>query len=135
MQKLENPVVLFDGVCSLCNSSVQYILLHDKQKSFRFYSLQSEYARQLLAELEPGREVPDSLILYENGQIYVRSEAVIRIAGLLGGFFRLAAGFRIFPKSILDALYNFIAGNRYRWFGKKESCVFPDSGISGQYRQ
>jgi predicted DCC family thiol-disulfide oxidoreductase YuxK len=73
------------------------------------------------------------VILCENGEMYECSEAIIRIAEILGGFYRLAVVFRIIPKSIRDALYNFIAGHRYQWFGKRESCMIPDLRLSNRF--
>lgn len=123
MNVTNGPVVLFDGGCNLCNHSVSYLLRHDKRRVFRFAGLQSDYARQLRAGSELYGQISDSLILYESGKIYMRTDAIIRIAEMMGGFYGLAVGFRIFPKSIRDALYNFIASHRYRWFGKGEKCM------------
>ena len=132
MHKTKGPVVIFDGVCNLCNSTILFILRHDKRRVFSFSSLQSNYSKLLMAESELSG-FPDSVILCENGEMYACSEAIIRIAEILGGFYGLAVVFRIIPKSIRDALYNFIAGHRYQWFGKRESCMIPDLRLSNRF--
>lgn len=133
LHKIGSPVVLFDGVCNLCNNAVQFILRNDKRKVFYFSSLQSNFGKQFMADSGLSGHFPDSVILYDNGQIYVRSDAIIRIAEILGGFYSLAVVFRIIPKSMRDSIYNFIANHRYSWFGKRESCMIPDPGLSDRF--
>ncbi len=127
MKRAGDPVLLFDGACKLCSYTVQYILRHDKKLIFSFYSLQSVLGKQMLAEkgLAP---FPDSVILLQGCQVYVRSGAIIRIAELLGGFYRLASGLWIIPGFMRDALYDFIASHRYSWFGRNESCTLAQPG-------
>jgi predicted DCC family thiol-disulfide oxidoreductase YuxK len=118
-------VVLFDGVCNLCNRSVDFILQRDAKAYFRFASLQSDAARRLLAEhgrAEASPHAPESIVLIEDGRVYERSTAVLRIARHLRGWARLALIAFAFPRPLRDAVYRWIARHRYRWFGQRESC-------------
>ncbi|WP_400194096.1 thiol-disulfide oxidoreductase DCC family protein [Hymenobacter sp. B81] len=120
-------IILFDGVCNLCHGWVQFIIARDPAAQFRFASLQSEAGRRLLP---PGFNSdalnPDSVVLIENdGQIYTHSTAVLRILRRLpGGWALLAAGLLV-PRPVRDAVYRWVARNRYRWFGRQESCWLP----------
>ena len=131
--KSRNLVVLFDGACSLCNYSILYILRHDRRKVFVFASLHSDFGRNFQAGERISGSFPDSLILYENGKIFFRSAAIIRIAELLRGIYKMAVVFRIFPKNILDALYNYIARHRFRWFGIRKNCMVAGSEFSERF--
>lgn len=117
------PIVFFDGVCHLCNRSVRFILKHDPAGKFRFATLQGETAVRLGMGSEDMQ--PQSIILFDNGRIYRRSGAALRIAGRLSGPARLLWIFLVIPPFIRDAVYNWIANNRYRWFGKSEQCMVP----------
>ena len=129
------PTVLFDGVCNLCNASVQYIIDRDPSAVFRFASLQSEAGRRVLeavgAALPEGD--PESVLLVEDGRLYERSDAALRIARRLTGPVRLAAAFLLVPHVLRDPLYRFVARNRYRWFGKSESCRLPTPELRGRF--
>jgi predicted DCC family thiol-disulfide oxidoreductase YuxK len=119
-------VVLFDGECNLCNGYVQFILRRDKAKRFRFASLQSPVAQRLLKE--SGRkweELPDSIVLVEGGKVYVKSTAALRIAKGLGGLWPVLSVFLIVPTALRNMIYDWIARNRYKWFGKREECMLP----------
>jgi predicted DCC family thiol-disulfide oxidoreductase YuxK len=118
-------LLLFDGVCNLCNSSVQFILLRDKKDRFRFASLQSDYGQNLLREHNLPTESFNSLVLVENGKVYQKSTAALRIARKLKGLWPLLFAFIIIPPFIRNFVYDIIAKNRYRWFGKKEECMLP----------
>jgi predicted DCC family thiol-disulfide oxidoreductase YuxK len=118
-------LLLFDGVCNLCNSSVQFILLRDKKDRFRFASLQSDYGQNLLREHNLPTESFNSLVLVENDKIYQKSTAALRIARKLKGLWPLLFAFIIIPPFIRNFVYDIIAKNRYRWFGKKEECMLP----------
>ena len=125
--KIDNPkaLILFDGVCNLCESSVQFVLLRDKQAHFQFASLQSNFANKILTQHGLKISNFDSIVLIENGKVYQRSDAALRIAKQLLGGWKFLYVFIIVPRFIRDAVYNFIAKNRYRWFGKKEECMLP----------
>lgn len=123
---LNKKIILFDGLCILCDASVQYIIKHDKKDIFRFSTLQSEVGQKILMHLGINPNQIDSIILYEPGiAYYFKSNAAIEIAKGLSGIFRLATIFLILPVSFRDIVYDFIAKNRYKWFGKKEQCIIP----------
>lgn len=119
------PVVLFDGVCNLCQGSVQWILKRDRAGRFRFASLQSDIAQQLLENFGYSKENFDSVVLIQNGKIFTKSDAALRIAQGLGGLWPLLSLFRVVPKFFRNAVYNWIARNRYSWFGKTQECWLP----------
>ena len=117
-------IILFDGVCNLCNGAVDFIIRHDVAGRFRFASLQSETGQKLLRS---HGQVPgglDSVVLLEGGHRYEKSEAALRNARYLPGW-RWAAHFRWLPRAFRDAVYDFIARNRYRWFGQRATCRLP----------
>ncbi|SDF43628.1 Predicted thiol-disulfide oxidoreductase YuxK, DCC family [Halorubrum xinjiangense] len=126
-------IVLFDGVCNLCSGFVQFILPRDPEGKYRFASLQSDVGRALLAEHGLATEELDSIVLIEDGESYVKSAAVIRIATGLGGRYRLLSPFRYVPKAVRDRVYDFVADNRYRWFGKKDRCVRPSEDVESRF--
>lgn len=131
----EHPVVLFDGVCNLCNASVDFVIERDPQARFRFASLQSEAARRLLGPLgyDLGTGDPDSIVLVEDGRVYDRSSAALRIARRLGGFWRLLYVFMAVPRPLRDLVYRWIARNRYRWFGRTEACRMPTPELKRRF--
>lgn len=118
-------VILFDGVCNLCNASVQFVLLRDKKDYFRFASLQSEYGQVTLQKFNLPTQNFDSFILVENDVLYTQSTAALRVAKNISGAWKLLYAFIIIPPFIRNLVYNFIAKNRYKWFGKKEECMIP----------
>ena len=128
-----NPVLLFDGVCNLCNSSVQTVIKADKKGFFMFASLQSDAARDLLRQSNLSESHLDSVVLYYNERFYTHSDAVLEAARLLGGGWSLLYIFRIVPRFIRDAVYNWIARNRYRWFGKKDQCMIPTPDLKSRF--
>ncbi len=114
-------MILFDGICNLCNASINFILKRDKNKLFRYVSLQSEEGKQLV-ELHQIPKETDSVILIHNKKVFVESSAAIEIARMLPVPWRWAAVLKIIPQKIRDGIYRWIARNRYRWFGKRTSC-------------
>lgn len=118
-----SAIVLFDGVCHLCHSTVQFILLRDRQAYFQFAALQSETGQRLLREQGLEGKGLDSVVLIENGKAHTHSGAALRIVRRLPGAWKLLYGFIIIPPFIRNFVYNWIARNRYRWFGKEESCM------------
>lgn len=123
--KTEHPILLFDGLCNLCNGSVQFILKRDPNGIFRFASLQSEEAEALLEQYEDKPESLDSVVLLEGEELYARSDAALRVARRLTGLWPLLYAFILIPRPIRDSIYNWIARNRYRWFGKQDQCMMP----------
>ncbi len=131
------PLVLFDGVCNLCNSSVKWIIERDKEKRFDFASLQSDAARRELKSVlgaNPIDALPDSIVLLDSDGVHTRSAAALRIArGLASPYSLLAAGFLV-PRPIRDAVYNLVARNRYRWFGRQDTCMTPTPDVAERFR-
>lgn len=121
----DHPIILFDGVCNLCNASVQYVIKHDSQHIFRFASLQSSFAQKILSKHNLPLNDYNSFILYSDNKIYTRSKAALIIAKKLKGVVKMLYAFIIVPKFIRDGVYNIIAKNRYKWFGKKNECWLP----------
>jgi predicted DCC family thiol-disulfide oxidoreductase YuxK len=122
--KEETPIVFFDGVCGLCNSSVDFVLRHDRQGRLKFSPLQGETAERLLSSED--RENLGSLVLWDGGRMFRRSSAVVRILWRLGPLWRLLGGVLwVIPLPLRNAAYRVVAGSRYRWFGKKETCRLP----------
>jgi predicted DCC family thiol-disulfide oxidoreductase YuxK len=119
------PVVLFDGVCNLCVGSVQFLLEHDDEEVLRFAALQSAAGAELLAQCGLSADNMDSIVLGEGEDCYTKSDAALRIAGHLGGGFRLATPLGLVPRRLRDAVYDVVAEHRYRWFGRREECLRP----------
>jgi predicted DCC family thiol-disulfide oxidoreductase YuxK len=123
---LNKKIILFDGVCNLCNSAVQFVIKHDKKDTFRFVALQSVLGQEILAYIGIDAKNIDSIVLYEPGiAYYYKSDAALQIARSLDGMFSFGTIFKIIPTGIRNQLYDYIAGNRYKWYGKKESCMIP----------
>lgn len=127
-------IILFDGVCNLCNSSVNRVIKWDKKNTFLFASLQSNYGKSLLDKLEIDTALTDSIILYEPGVSYeIKSTAILKIANDLGGFWKLMNVFFLLPSSFRDPIYDYIAKNRYKWYGKKDSCMIPTPELKAKF--
>ncbi|MBT8317773.1 MAG: thiol-disulfide oxidoreductase DCC family protein [Lutibacter sp.] len=126
-------IILFDGICNLCNSSVNFIIRNDKKEHFLFASLQSDAAKEILLQYQVKKITFDSILLIENGKIYTKSTAALRISRNLDGTYRFIYFLKIIPKSITDWIYDIIANNRYKWFGKKESCMMPDEKLKSKF--
>ena len=126
-------IVLFDGVCNLCNASVQFIIRRDPSGCFHFASRQSAPGRELLERhgLDPQRD--DSIVLLERGRVYLRSTAALRIAQRLRWPWPLLFGFILVPRFLRDSLYDWIAANRYRWFGKSDTCLLPPAEAEDRF--
>ncbi len=127
-------IILFDGICNLCNGAVTFIIKHDKKDIFRFASLQSEFGKKLVQDRGMNPEELDSIILIEPGVAYYRkSTAALEIARDLSGGYSLLKNFLFIPESLRDGIYNFIAKNRYKWYGKKESCMIPTPELKAKF--
>lgn len=122
---MSHPVILFDGVCNLCNASVRFVVKRDKSEKYRFASLQSDHAKELLLENGVDPHSFDSIVLFEAGEIFTKSTAALKIAQNLSGFWPMLYVFMALPVFLRDPVYDFIARNRYKWFGKKEHCEVP----------
>ncbi|MGK0325857.1 MAG: putative DCC family thiol-disulfide oxidoreductase YuxK [Polaribacter sp.] len=119
-------IVIFDGVCNLCNSSVLKVIKNDKKNTFLFAALQSKSGQEIINYLKIDISKIDSIILYEPGVSYdIKSTAVLKVMNDFGGLWFLTQAFFIFPEGLRNFIYDYIAKNRYKWFGKKESCMIP----------
>lgn len=128
-----NRIILFDGVCNLCNAAVQYVIKHDKKKLFHFASLQSEAGQMFLKKHSLSSTDFNSFILVYEDKIYSKSTAALMVAKNLDGAIKLLSGFIIVPVFIRDAVYNLIARNRYKWFGKKDNCMIPTPDLQSRF--
>lgn len=115
-------IILYDGYCNLCNASLQFILKRDKKKVFQYYPIQSKEAELLMSKSFAEMDIPDSVILLDGGQLYTKSTAFFKIIPHLGNGYKLLMVFKIIPRRLRDIIYDWIASNRYKWFGKKEQC-------------
>lgn len=125
--------LLFDGVCNLCNGAVNFIIDHDPKGHFKFAALQSTYGQEKLAELGYDQQHFDSLVLLENGNVYKKSTAALRIARKLNKLYPLLYAFMIIPPFIRHAVYDLIAKNRYKWFGKRNECRIPTPELRSRF--
>lgn len=121
-------LILFDGYCNLCNGAVQFIIKRDSKEHFRFSSLSWAPAQNLLAK-HPKYAETDSILLYENEELYQKSTAALKIAGKLKGLWPVLKIFFVIPRFLRDPVYDFIARNRYKWFGKKDTCMMPEKKV------
>jgi predicted DCC family thiol-disulfide oxidoreductase YuxK len=117
-------IILFDGVCNLCNQSVKFIIKRDSSAYFKFASLQGEIGQSLLKKYGLKDDL-DSFIVIENQKAYVKSSAALLVCSKLDGAWKMVKIFRILPPLFRDFLYDLVAKNRYKWFGKEESCLLP----------
>ncbi len=127
-------IILFDGVCNLCNTSVQYVIERDKKDIFRFASLQSDIGVKILKHIGVDSKYTDSIILYEPGEsYYYKSSAAIEIANSLGGIFSIATLFKIIPNFLRNPIYDYVAQNRYAWYGKLDECPIPTPSLQQKF--
>ena len=127
-------IILFDGLCNLCDATVQFIIKRDSKDVFRFVSLQSDLGRELLQKLPIEFQLIDSVILYESEKVFFyKSQAVFEIVKSIGGIYYCLLIFKLLPNAITNSVYDFIAKNRYRWWGKKESCLVPSKDLQSKF--
>jgi predicted DCC family thiol-disulfide oxidoreductase YuxK len=130
----DKKIILFDGVCNLCDSTVQFIIKHDKKDVFRFVAIQSEIGQQIISHIGIDTAKTDSIILYEPGNAYYfKAEAALNIATELGGVYALVGAFKILPKWLSNKVYDYIARNRYKWYGKKDACMIPTPELKAKF--
>ena len=130
---MSSSIILFDGVCNLCSGSVQFIIARDKNKVFRFASLQSEIGKQLLIQHQLPTTDFNTIVFIENNKVYTKSTAALRIARKLDGFWYLMYVFMLVPSFIRNAVYDYIGRNRYRFWGKKEECWLPTAEMKSRF--
>ena len=129
----EKKIVLFDGICNLCNSSVQFILRHDKKDQFLFGSLQGKAGQGYLEKFGLSNSNFSSFMLVEGERLYTRSSGALRMLKHIGGGWQLLYAFIAVPKFIRDGVYNLIAKYRYKWFGKREACWIPTAELRSKF--
>jgi len=128
-----SPIVLFDGVCNLCNASVNFIIDRDPSGVFRFASLQSPSGKELLERFGVPTDTYYSLVLIHGDHLFVRSTAALRIAARLRGPWRLLYALMLVPRPVRDRIYDWIARNRYKWFGQAEACRIPTPELRSRF--
>jgi predicted DCC family thiol-disulfide oxidoreductase YuxK len=126
-------VLLFDGVCNLCNAWVNWVIDHDKKNLFKFAALQSAFGQQRVKDLNLEAKYLDTVILDDEGKVYTESDVALEVARHIGGVYTLAVALYIFPRFIRNFVYRIIARNRYRWFGKQESCRVPTPELKAKF--
>ena len=129
----DKKIILFDGVCNLCTGSVNFVIKRDKKDVFRFASLQEAPGQKLTTQFNIDTSKTDSIVLIENDKAYVKSTAALRAARYLPGGWPLLYGFMIVPKFIRNWVYDIIARNRYKWYGKKDSCMIPTPELKAKF--
>lgn len=131
----DHPILLFDGVCNLCDGSIQFIIPQDPEGKLRFAPLQSELGRTVRRQAGLSTDTLETVVLVDDGLAYTKSDAAIRIGEHLGGIYRLLSLGRLVPRRLRDRLYDFVAANRYNWFGRKDQCMVPDEDVSDRFLQ
>lgn len=130
---MEEPIVLFDGVCNLCNGAVQFIIKRDKEEKFRFASLQSESGQKILNQYGLPTASFNSFVLIMGDRYFIKSTAVLNVLKELGGIYRMFYAFIMLPKPLRDFVYDLIAKSRYQLFGKNDSCMVPTPDLKQRF--
>ncbi|MCU1382246.1 MAG: thiol-disulfide oxidoreductase [Acidobacteria bacterium] len=130
---MAHQVILFDGVCNLCNGFVQFVIARDPDACFQFGALQSAGARAVLGRHDAPDPIPDTILLVADGTVYTGSSAVLRIARRLTFPWPLAFAFVVVPRPVRDWVYRIVARHRYRWFGRRDHCMVPTAGIRARF--
>jgi predicted DCC family thiol-disulfide oxidoreductase YuxK len=126
-------IVLFDGVCNLCNGSVVFVIARDPERRFAFAALQTDAARALLRQASAPDPLPDTIVLIENGRVYTKSTAALRIARGLRFPWPMASAFLAVPRPVRDWIYDAVARSRYRWFGRRDVCMVPTADVQRRF--
>ncbi len=129
----QHSIILFDGVCNLCNGAVQFVIKRDNKNQFLFASLQSQEGIEILREYNLPSNKMNSFFLVDNGTVYDKSTAALRVLKKLKGLWRIFYIFIIVPKFIRDGVYNWIAKHRYQWFGRKDECMIPTPELKAKF--
>ena len=130
---MQEKIILFDGVCNLCNGSVQFVIKKDHQKFFKFAALQSDFAQDFLDKQGLNPNELKSIILIDGEQVYTQSDAALNILKALKGYQFTAKFLLLFPRFLRDFVYRIIAKNRYQWFGKKQQCMVPTPELRSRF--
>ena len=129
----QHKIILFDGVCNLCNSFVNFVIRNDKKDQFRFAALQSDIGKTYISKFNIDATKTDSILLIDRDKIYIKSTAALYISKSLSGGYPLLFGFMIIPNLIRNWVYDIVARNRYKWFGKKETCMIPTPELKDKF--
>lgn len=129
----DRPIILFDGVCNLCNSAVQFVIKHDPKEQFLFTSLQSDAGKKILQKFNIPVDNFNSFVLLQNNTVYTQSTAALKVAKQLNKGWKLLYGFTIVPSFIRNGVYKLVANNRYNWFGKQEECMIPTPALQTRF--
>jgi predicted DCC family thiol-disulfide oxidoreductase YuxK len=127
-----SPIILFDGVCNYCNTMVNFVIKEDKQKTIKFSPLQSTTGQVLLNKYHVPKNI-DSFVFIENGKAHLQSTAALKVIKHLAWYWQWLQALWLIPKFLRDRVYNFVAKRRYKWFGKKESCMIPTPEIRSRF--
>ena len=130
---MDNPVILFDGVCNLCNGAINFVLRHDKKGIFRFASIQSEAGQRILTANGIDPSELNSFFLVEKRKVYKKSAAALRVVNYFAWYWKELQILRIVPYFLRDAIYDFVAANRYKWFGKRNECMVPTPDLQRRF--
>jgi predicted DCC family thiol-disulfide oxidoreductase YuxK len=129
-----DKIILFDGVCNLCNNAINFVITHDKHKTFKFAPLQSAAGQLLIKERGIDTTQVDSIILVDVGSAYyIKSDAALKIAKNLDGAYSYLSYLKVFPFGLRNKVYDYIAKNRYKWYGKKDSCMMPTPELKSRF--
>ena len=133
MSNTDQPIIIFDGVCNLCEFSVRFIVKNDRHARFRFVSAQSEKGKDLQRSCGVDTLQDGTVILLEEDQVHIKSDAALHIAKNLDGVWRFLYILRFIPKPVREYFYAIISKNRYRWFGKRDECLLPDEHLKQRF--
>jgi predicted DCC family thiol-disulfide oxidoreductase YuxK len=128
-----NNLILFDGVCNFCTSSVQFVIRHDREEKFKFLVIQSDLGREVCRASGLDPDDVQSFALITSGRTLTQSDAALEIAIQFGGLWRMFGVFKLVPKGLRDRLYSLIANRRYRWFGRRDSCMTPSENLRSRF--
>lgn len=130
----DNPILFFDGVCNLCNNTVDYVIRHDRSGGIHFASLQSDYAHDILSTHDINLDRLDTIYLLHDSRLYAKSQAALQLLQIMGGWRSVLGRIgRIIPTIVADKVYDWVARNRYRWYGRRETCRLPEEGEIGRF--
>jgi predicted DCC family thiol-disulfide oxidoreductase YuxK len=128
-----HPIILFDGVCNFCNNTINFLIRQDKKGVFHFAPLQSEIGQSLLRQQGLDQQQFDSFVLVTNSKAYLKSSAALQLIQHLPWYWQWARLLWVVPRPIRDGVYNWIARNRYNWFGKKDACMIPTPEVRSRF--
>lgn len=129
----DHPILLFDGVCNLCNGAIQFVIPRDPEGKIRYAPLQSDLGETVQESAGLSTDDLETVVLVDDGMAYTKSDAAIRVGEHLGGVYRLLSLGRLLPRGLRDRIYDVVAENRYDWFGKKDQCMIPDEDVSDRF--